>query len=774
MANPIRVDFQVGGIKDVLEAFNSVTQAAKRYEREQNKLSNTRNRAAKEDAATTQAQERTKTSATERGERQRSRERESALKYVANLRNRYFEQQQRQEEKAARESERTHQRSLDYVANLRRRYFEQQQREEERAEQKRLRTIERSNRQAESLARASAERTEANRRRIAGSVASTVTSSVGSGVTRLMGAASMVTGIMGGFTLADSAQRGLDTRGAAADLANQSGRKVAASDILANASRVGTQFGADTMSVIGGLDAFVAKSGDVQAGMQGLAQLVELATATGADLRELSQTAGIIHMGTGNMAETMRQMRVLAGAGREGSVDMRELSQYAGRISSGANQFVSKGAAFSQLSAVVQQAAATGGATAAPEATEAVTRLSTDVIEHRARFDSLGIKTVDKSGKYLLDPKEIIKESIIKTKGDSSLLLELFGKQSIRAVAGFQDIYNRAGGGQAGEEAMEAAFRKFEKAELSEVTVRQDAASRMQEADKQFAAVMNELREKVAAELIPVLIQLAPQIRELIPAFVDLVKAGVDFATWLKDNPLKGIGAIMAAQVTADLAAAGLGQVITSGLTAVFARLGGSVATAGAGVAAAGAGATAGAAALTAGVVLSAGMAAGGYYLSQASDDQVTRMKEAQADASELSALKKDTAGLFGRLQDTKNTVSDPILNHMQTGEIQAQIDAKLKRVQELTQRATARKEKSENYVEKTMLGAIGQGDVYKSKVASENRLNDPLLAELNATMKKFVDGLSQLNGNQSGGSPPSMLRPETTVSLSSPARASQ
>lgn len=567
----ISVNFVVGGVSRVHEAFNSVIKAQKNMERAvASSVANETRARTKGAQSADQIQERRFKALTA----QLSKEE----KWAASVEKRKTDALVAQ----ARVRDAIVMRSATMAGTIAARQAGEELRARERVERQKLDIQLRSAKSAGRIAEQSVREEAAQRRRFTGSVAGQV---IGSARGALGGVARVAGGILalgGGFSAADAVQTSVRNAGKAADLENQSGGKVSSRQILAKSASVGSAMGTSTESVIEGLDAFVAKSGDVKAGFDGIQRLVELAAATGADLGELSRTAGIIHMGTGDIGKTMEQMRTLAGGGRAGSVDMRELSQYAGRISAGANEFANKGTAFAQLSTIVQQAAATGGATAAPEATEAVVRLSSDIFEHEEEFKAKGIKVRDKTGKFLGDPMEIIKASISATGGDTSKLLGMYGKMSYRAVAGYKDIYNRAGTGvtaaggtkadadKAGLKAIDEAFKKIAGEALSEAQVKTESTKRLQEADKQLEMVLNQLREAVGRELVPELIKLIPEIRRLIPAFTDLLKSIVGLADWFAKNPLSGIGLVVAGAVAKDLALAGIGAAVRSTLIAAL------------------------------------------------------------------------------------------------------------------------------------------------------------------------------------------------------------
>lgn len=766
MADPIRVDFQVGGIKDVLEAFKSATKAAKEFEKLVNKGFKTpRALPAGGQAAGSQGGGRANDP-----EAKRAREYEAYQKKLMRERERARERDLRAEDRNVRSATLAFLRGWDQAIKERTRKHEAEERKRQRATE-----------QTEKAALRAAEQTTRRREQMARTITSTVGNSTSNAISRVAGTAGMVTGLLGGFTVADSVQKGLEARGAAVDLANQSGRKVSSNDILQKSSTIATTYGMDTTDVIKGLDAFVAKSGDVVGGLKGLGNLTELSVATGADIKELSQTAGIIHMATGDIGETMKRMRVLAGAGREGSVDMRELSQYAGRISAGANQFVSKGAAFAQLSAIVQQAAATGGATAAPEATEAVTRLATDVFEKQEAFAAYGIKTKDASGKYLVDPMQLIKQSIVKTGGDSSKLLELFGKMSYRAVAGFQDVYNRAGGGKKGEAAIDEAFKKFMDAELSAATVKQDAAERMNVADKQFNQVLNELREQVAAQVIPALVEMAPKVKELIPAFVELLRTVVDLFKWVADNPFTGLGGIVAAQVTSDLASAAIGQVVARGIAAMIAGsagagAGGAAGAAGIGARIAAAGSAVAVPAAIAGVGIAAAFAGLGGYMYSRGNSAKENMAADLADEGKRTEARRDVELLRKKLEWQNAPGAVDVLTGKPVTDQDRQatrtaLEQRAKQFGDMIEQTEARKRASGGLIERLTMGAIGESGTYNAKQKAENAAYDSTLKDLNGTL---TDLKAYLQKSEPASSVPPMLRPETTVSMSTPLRQPQ
>lgn len=570
----------------------------------------------------------------------------------------------------------------------------------ERAERDKTRALERWSRQREQIqtrsalmagrmASREAREEVAARNRFARTVGTTVGGTVSRLGNAAVGLAGTALTLGGGFTIADAVRTEARDRGRAADLALASGGGKSAKELKERASAVGIQFGMSTENVLEGLDQFVAKSGDVKAGFDALSDLVELATATGADLGELSRTAGIVQVSTGDSKATMGVMREMAGMGRAGSVDMRELAEYASRITSGATKFSDKRSAMTALGAIVQQSAATGGSTGAAEATEAITSLGADIYKNEKDFSAIGMKVRDKSGKFLKDPMEIIKESIVRTGGDEKKLQGLFGLRSIRAVSGYADVFKRAsedakahgataaGARTAGLEAMDAAFKKFAKAALDEEQVKKEAAARAAEADKQYESALTALREAVGTQLVPELTKLIPVVKELIPQIANMTRKGIEFVKWLTDNPVKGIGAIVLGAIAKDLAVAGIGAGVRVALTSLIngAMAAGGVTTPVGGAAAAGTAAAGVGAALSIGSAVQVGSATYG-----AIDDT---NQELRGDISEAGAISK-------RLRTGRLTPAQQAEERAKAAQKMMQIQAKMAEAQKIDSGAVA------------------------------------------------------------------------------------
>lgn len=474
----------------------------------------------------------------------------------------------RAEERAAKESERVAERHAQANLRIRQKHFRDVQRAQETAANQAARTE-----------AAAAKASDQSRRGIARTIGGSVTRSA-SGI---LGGAGMVAGgimaVGGGFSAVDSVQTSISNRGRASDIAIASGGELTKGDVYSRASNTATAYGTTTEKALSATDRIYAKSGNAKLALEMMPKVLALATATGGDAGEIGEVAGQISNADKTLSSKQVDdvLRGWGGQGRAGSVDMRELAQYGSRLAAGAGTFGGDKAANMVKLGGLTQIATAGGASSAAEATEAVAHLGTDVYKNKADFAAKGINPLDKYGK-VIDPEELVKRSVIATKGNRGELQKMFGLQSIKAVSGagniFQDAYVKsrdAGGSEkdsmaAGTKAMNAAFETFSKAALTEEQVRKDAASRLQDTDKKLEAAMNQLREAVADKLLPKFEELLPKITKLIPDLADLAEKLVALAEWIGKNPFKSIVLAISAAVVRDVAMAGIGKAIVAAI----------------------------------------------------------------------------------------------------------------------------------------------------------------------------------------------------------------
>ncbi|MFA5186335.1 MAG: hypothetical protein WC551_07670 [Patescibacteria group bacterium] len=427
---------------------------------------------------------------------------------------------------------------------------------------------ERADRETERSMRSAMQRRERMIRSVGGVVGGGVSAGIGM-AGRLAGVAA---GVMGGFSVAGAMQAGMREESMAGELirgsVNSSG--VNRADVVSAAKAQTIRVGGTTEDKLAGLGTFVRKTGDMKAAMDMLQEMSDLSAATGTHFEDMGSTAAEVFSQlkeVGQQNQTMGVMRSLAGMGRAGAVDIKDLGQYGGRLAASAAMFQGDiSGNIGQLGAVAQLAKRLGGATDAAEATMAVQHLGADVARQRAQehLAKYGINVwANKEKTMLRGPEDIITESVAKTGGNLQALQEIFGERSIRAVRGAQVAYRRAGGGSAGEAAIRAQFQELRTTALSKEDVSRDVAMAKEETERKLQIATEEYHKVLQDKLLPLLPQLVNHLTALVPALSR-------FLGFLAENPFKGIGLILTAAITGEIAKAGLGLAVKSAIEAAL------------------------------------------------------------------------------------------------------------------------------------------------------------------------------------------------------------
>lgn len=413
---------------------------------------------------------------------------------------------------------------------------------------------------------------------------------MGGAAGRVMGMAGRVAGIAaavgGGFAIGDALgagikqeeQAGVIFRGAA-----QKGGFTNQGAVQKLAVNTAISTGGTAEDILGGLDMFVRKTGDLGAAEAILEKMAKLSAATGTNFADMGNTTAEIQNQLGDAAKTMEVMRALVGQGMAGAIDIKDLGQYGGRLAAGAAQFGGSLAGnIESFGALAQLAKKTGGATDTAEATEAVARLSSDFGKNSEGFAALGIDVfTDKSRTKFRSAEDIITESVVKSKGDITTLQGLYGERSIKAARGAQVVYADAGGGAAGEAAIRSQIKGLKSNTPTESDIDAGAAARMKETSAQINVAMTKFNREMGDKLLPIMPGMINQFTQLIPALARMAEAisksvvpAIEtiapavklFADMMASHPWATIiGGAMAAQI----ASAGLQAVVTTSFTKI-------------------------------------------------------------------------------------------------------------------------------------------------------------------------------------------------------------
>lgn len=395
---------------------------------------------------------------------------------------------------------------------------------------------------------------------------------MGGAAGRVMGMAGRVAGIAtavgGGFAVADSLRAGIEeerTAGVIFRGAADKGKIKSTKEVEEMAKATALATGGTKQDVLGGLDMFVRKTGNLGAAEQMLTRLAKLSSAAGADFTDMGNTAAEVFNQLGDSGQTMEVMRALAGQGMAGAIDIKDLGQYGGRLAASAAQFGGPLAGnIESFGAIAQLAKKLGGATDTAEATESVARLSSDFAKHELGFKDLGVDVyTDKSKSKFRSAEDVITESVVKSKGDQGILRELFGERSIKAALGAQVAFSNAGGGDAGEAAIRGQFRSFKSNTPTEKEIETKNTEAMAETGRRINNALTTFHDAINTRLLPMMPGLIDGFTRLIPTIQKII----DF--FAGGTLGEGIAKALAAAFALELAKATIG----AGITAAFTKL---------------------------------------------------------------------------------------------------------------------------------------------------------------------------------------------------------
>lgn len=408
--------------------------------------------------------------------------------------------------------------------------------------------------------------------------------------------------IAGGFGVAEALADRVATQRKASILANQSedpGSKLA----LVKEAQGNRGFtGEESLDF---LTNFHEKSGSLSAARGAMKDMSQLALATGTDLGELGSAAGAaFRVITDQVKDPREQLKMLndvmttvAQQGAIGSIEMRNLVDGMGELGGATRAFQGgPGRLLKSMGGLAQLALLRGGAGGAEEAVTSVARFATDIPEHAAHFATQGINIwADKDHTQLRAPEQILGDMLVKTHGSLDKMGDLFGVRAQKVARGLAPVYEiaerenaklpaskRQRYGAAGRAAMLAEFEKFAGATRSQEELEKQASSRLEDPDLQIKEAAKAFNNAVGTQLLPVLTKAIPKFVEMIPAITKVAEGAAKAGEYLLENPFKGIGLVIAASVTKDIATAGLGAGIEKLLVAVFAAQGGAAAAGGA------------------------------------------------------------------------------------------------------------------------------------------------------------------------------------------------
>lgn len=461
------------------------------------------------------------------------------------------------------------------------------------------------------------------------------------------GAAGRVMGVVGAVGKAGLAATGITGAAVAASSVGQALRLDETSRRLSIASRAPGEEGVapevlrrefTNTAIATGLEpeavatatqAFVAKTGDLATARANQQTLATVAQGADADPTAVFQAAADLNtkLGIKTAADMQQAFAILSQQGKKGSFELKGMaSEFPEVLGSAATAGVRGIEGVRDIGAMMQIARDTSGSDS--EASTAVNAMFRQLHAKSAKIQSgeaFGGRKVEvfEGGdptKALKNFPTLLADTIEASRGNVVQLQEVFdvrGKKSIDPLItsyknASRDVLKQGGSQKAAHEAgRQAIVDKFSnyrdiKADFSEV--QRDAADAMRSPSVQLAVIMTQIKDAMAAQLLPELMKLIPQLAQLAPMVADVTASLVRFVSFVAENPWTGLGALVAGAIVMELGKAAIGSVVSSALSALIARSTIASTVSGAGAAGAGLGSLKGGLA-TAGAALGVGMA---------------------------------------------------------------------------------------------------------------------------------------------------------------------
>jgi hypothetical protein len=553
---PVNVDFKIGGLQGVKQAFADFDAILAQAERREGSraVAGARARVSAEKAAT--------------------REIERSAKDAERLSARQANESIKQTQRETREKERI---------------LEQHSRHHERIVQNSLRWEQAQRERALRQETASVERELQRQMRRREQIARSIGGIVGGGVSRTLGLAGrfagVAAGLMGGLTVGSAMQSGIKEEAAAGQLVRSSANPggVTQQDVLSAARATTVAKGINTQEVLGGIDAFIRKTGDLRAGMDLLDELSSVAAMTGANLDELGMTAGdafnkISTTATNKQSAiegTINAIRALGGQSRAGAVDIRELGTYGSRLTASAGMFQGDMAQnIAAMGALAQLAVQRGGANNARVATESVSSLADMIAGKADKISGRTRKSVWVGGesgpKQLLRPVlELLREYVVSQKGGLGNIKEDFGESAAAIVKGLSIAYSQGSGGQTGVAGLQHAINQFmgPNTRLTKEMIDEGVADKMKGNAAKIEVATREFHNAVQTELLPLMPGLIREFKDLVPSIQKVLHF---FAS---SSPWESIPAVIGAAIAANIASSAIGAGVAKSIEALVKRL---------------------------------------------------------------------------------------------------------------------------------------------------------------------------------------------------------
>jgi len=378
-------------------------------------------------------------------------------------------------------------------------------------------------------------------------------------------------------------------RGSIADLSYQlrgtAGAKGGLGDIQGAVSGVvkalAVESGRGAIEITDAWRALHESAGSMEAGQKLMPFVTTLADATGSQLEEVAKSAGLAFDAASRSGLSFEQslssvksvMMDAAGMAKVGAVEFGNAVPVMGQLLSLTTSYAGKSEEVNRTMLGLLQVV-TPVSSSVEDATTSIKRFTSNLFAKADNLKAMGIDVFKGGvkGQKVGDINTIIGEVLERTGGDIGAIGKIFGEEGVRTFQAFLPAFMAKGGKKAGrgdklagtgKAAVDEMLGKFSNAAMSEAEMVSNAADRRQQADRQFERAVEQLKQAVGEHLLPAVTKLVPEFVKLIPNIARAAEALSRLVSWFAENPFQGIGALVGAAITKDIAMAGIGNLLS-------------------------------------------------------------------------------------------------------------------------------------------------------------------------------------------------------------------
>lgn len=370
------------------------------------------------------------------------------------------------------------------------------------------------------------------------------------------------------FSLQSSVQRAVSLQQDAVQLANSAyipgaqglaSQRANPAELEKFVRETAPKFGMSSGDTMEALKAFVGRTGDLATAKATLPGLLKLGAATGANPQDLLTFAGTVgatvfdspaknaEEAAQRAAMINRTANVAAASGKLGTTEISDLAKYGPKLAATAQAFGGDPEKNLGEMYALAQLGLKGGAASAAQATTSVASMvnTLKTPARRKQFKAAGVSLENEDGTFR-SASDIITESIVAAGSDTEKFKKMWANvQGARSVEGLRNIYLKAGGGKAGEEAVRGQFKALGGGAMSQADIDKGAGDQLNTVGGR-AKVFQERYDAVIGKMTQAVL---PALEKLADPTIKLANTFASVAKFAADMPLTFGGLVAAAAI---------------------------------------------------------------------------------------------------------------------------------------------------------------------------------------------------------------------------------